>query len=50
MKPGKDPDAVYKTCIYCQTEWNVSVKDKYEYYICPKCRRDVCREKQRHKN
>lgn len=25
----------YKTCIYCKVEWNVSVKDKYEYYICP---------------
>lgn len=38
MKQKKKPDAVYKTCIYCRTEWNVSVKDKYEYYICPVCR------------
>ena len=34
----KNPDAVYKICIYCGLEWNVSVKDKYTYYVCPKCR------------
>ena len=38
MKSRKVPDAVYKICIYCKVEWNVSVKDKYEYYICPVCR------------
>ncbi len=35
----------YKICIRCGLEWNVSVKDKYKYYICP-----VCRLKNKHKS
>lgn len=31
MKPKKNPDATYKTCIYCGTEWNVSKFDKPKY-------------------
>lgn len=49
MKPKRNPDAVYKVCMYCGTEWNVSVKDNEKYYVCPKCRRDIFRYKQ-HKN
>ncbi len=45
MKFRKNPQAKYKTCIYCGTEWNVSVKDKYDRYICP-----VCRRKDKHRN
>lgn len=50
MKLKKNPDAVYKTCMYCGLEWNVSRFDKYEYYICPKCRREVCAACKQHKN
>lgn len=37
MSKKKD-GAVYKTCIYCGLKWNVSVKDKYDFYVCPVCR------------
>ena len=43
MKQRKE-GAVYKTCIYCGLKWNVSVKDKMKYYVCP-----VCRSKSKHK-
>jgi len=33
----------YKICIRCGLEWNVSVKDKYKYYICPVCRAKIKR-------
>lgn len=41
---NKNPDAAYKTCIYCGKKWNVSVKNIYDNYICP-----VCRTKLNHK-
>ena len=44
MKPKNDSQAKYKTCIYCGTEWNVSVRDKYDRYICPVCRNKAKRE------
>lgn len=39
----------YKTCMYCGTEWNVSLQNKDKYYVCPKCRWDIFKYKQ-HKN
>lgn len=34
----KDPEKNYKTCIWCRKEWNVSVQNTAEYYVCPVCR------------
>lgn len=28
---------MYKICIECNKKWNVSVKDKQIYYLCPHC-------------
>lgn len=30
-------DYKYKVCIYCGLEWNVSIYDRYDFYICPVC-------------
>ncbi|WP_315066520.1 hypothetical protein [uncultured Clostridium sp.] len=35
----KYADYIYKKCVKCGLEYNVSIKDKQKNYVCDKCER-----------